>query len=109
MNKDDYLKRFGCKINAFYTQMRDYNKKDQALNQAIEAFMEAGLCLQAVTRSELEQVIAREHLAVFGMDRSERTRQEQVRATESGDYDGFDSPTWLRLGIPPFTHSGKKS
>lgn len=91
-----YLRRFREKLSAFYLKVRDYEVTDPVLAKDVEAFMEAGLCLSAVSKSELEQVIAQEHQSVFGMGLRERSLAAKQYALEKGDFSFFDLPTWRR-------------
>lgn len=96
LNNQQYLQLFRVRLNEFYLQIRDYDNKDFAMAQGIEAYMEAGLALNAVTKSQLESAIADEHASVFGMSRLERSQEVKQEAMEIGDYAFFDTPTYQR-------------
>jgi ABC-type polysaccharide/polyol phosphate transport system ATPase subunit len=91
-NNQQYLQLFRVRLNEFYLQIRDYDNKDVAMAQG----MEAGLVLSAVTKSQLESLIADEHASVFGMSRLERSQEVKQEAMEVGDYAFFDTPTYQR-------------
>lgn len=95
-SKDKYLQRFKVRLNEFYLQIRDYDNKDVAMAQGIEAYMEAGLALGAVSTTELEMRIATEHVSVFGVSRQERLQEAKTEALGNGDYAFFDTPAFQR-------------
>jgi hypothetical protein len=94
--KQKYLQGFRDRLSELYLQIRDYDNRDVAMCQGIEAFMEAGILSGVVNHSELQSVIADEHMSVFGMTRQERLQMLREEALGKGDYAFFDTPTWQR-------------
>lgn len=94
--KDRYMKIFQRKLEEYYLQVRDYDSKPEGDAQAIDAFMEAGLALEAVTKQELEIVIENTHQQIFGLSAQERRNNENRECLERQDYVKFEIPAWTR-------------
>jgi len=61
-------------------------------------FCTAGLEISLVTQKEIQEIINKSHLTVFGESRAARKRRFQTLLSESGetDWDVFDAPTFER-------------
>ena len=90
--KEQYLQQFRTRLNEFYYQQYKYNNRDIAIAQGVLAFIEAGITLGAVTRSELEAVIDERHMEVFGVSRQERLQNARGKFLEVEELAFFDTP-----------------
>lgn len=97
--KEGYISVLEQRLNRFYISIRDYGKTDAEVSSGIEAFMEAGLLLGAVTRAELDSLIELQHKTVFGMSLGERQQSEKLEAHAQGNYVSFDTPAWQRQKV----------
>lgn len=94
--KGRYISVLEQRLSHFYISIRDYGKTDIEARSGIEAFMEAGLLLGAVTRAELDSSIDLQHRTVFGMSLGERQQSEKLEANAQGNYVSFDISAWQR-------------
>lgn len=64
----------------------------------VAGFADAGLTLSLVTSEEIQQVIDKAHVTVYGEDRIARQeRLEQSAYGSDADWSVFDEPTYERL------------
>ena len=64
-----------------------------ALKHKIDGYIEAGLTLNALRKSELQDLIDREHMAAFGMTRKQRRISKKLgKKEEVRDWSAFDRP-----------------
>ena len=105
----DFLRELKTLTNELYS-LGDFTSSDpdRALLEAkLEGFIEAGLLIEVVKRSEMQQVIDDCHLSVFGesrTDRRERLSTENAalgrvgdKDSEIPDWDLYDSPAIERV------------
>ena len=71
-----------------------YRKK---LESKVDGFIAAGILIDLVSKRELQKIIDEEHMAAFGMTRTER--REKLKFQSKGaevDWDIYDIPTIQR-------------
>ena len=70
-------------------------KKSRSL---LYGFCDAGLTISLVHREDIQRVIDKAHIRVFGEERLVRKKRLKPLKQESGepDWDAFDSPTYER-------------
>jgi hypothetical protein len=65
-----------------------------ALKYKVDGYIEAGLTLNAISKSELQDLIDQKHMAVFGMTRKQRRIENKLgKKEELRDWSAFDRPT----------------
>lgn len=81
----------------FQTSKAGRDNSEQRLRA--QGFIHAGELLELCTRQQVQQLMERVHLEVFGIHISERQPAEARRrqqALQLGDYDYFDEPVFIR-------------
>ena len=71
-----------------------YRKK---LESKVDGFIAAGILIDLISKQELQKIIDEEHMAAFGMTRTER--REKLKFQSKGaevDWDIYDIPTIQR-------------
>ena len=81
--------------------MNDFDR--QILEAKLNGFIDAGLLLEAVSRTDMQEEIDNCHLRAFGESRSDRrqrlaeTANEEVTEGSTADWEKFDSPAFERV------------
>ncbi len=75
-------------------------KDNSAQRLRTQGFIHAGELLQICSRQQVQQLMEKVHLEVFGVSISERKPSEAAKrqqALKHGDYDYFEEPAFVRL------------
>ena len=75
-------------------------KDNSELRLRAQGFIHAGELLEICSRHDVQQLMEKIHIEVFGISIAERKPSEQARrqqALKLGDYDYFDEPAMVRL------------
>ena len=67
----------------------------------MSGFCDSGTTISLVTQEDIQRVIDKAHMRVFGEERLARKERLKPLEDESGepDWDAFDSPTFERKGL----------
>ena len=98
LRRDIYIESLRKRLRHFYTFGESHPSEKGAISAKLDGFLEAGTLLQICSKEELQQLIDTEHLAIFGISRSERSkRREEEGLLEDADWSGYDAPASERL------------
>ncbi len=89
MNLEVYKNRLQNLLETNYELIKNAKQRKRS-DLKVEGFMEAGLCLGVVTKSELQDVVDAAHIKVFGVPFNEKIRPKNI------DDGLLDIPTWIR-------------
>lgn len=81
----------------FQTSKAGNDNSEQRLRT--QGFIHAGELLQLCSRTQVQQLMEKTHLEVFGLSISDRKPSEAVKrqlALKHGDYDYFEEPAFVR-------------
>ena len=103
--KADFLRELRRLTTELY-ELGDFTVNDfdrQILEAKLNGFIDAGLLLEAVSRTDMQEEIDNCHLRVFGESRSDRRKRSDKTASEDAtedtatDWEKFDSPAFERV------------
>jgi len=97
--KQKYLRAFAQRLLAFYSDTDLAGKADEKARYGIEVFIEAGIVSDLITKEELQPIIDRHHMDVFGRTIEQQRQHRGLEAAAEGDYSEFDRPAWERQGV----------
>ena len=92
-NKIKFSEGLRALLTEYYGHAEKESLEITALKHKIGGYIEAGLTLNALSKGELQDLIDREHLAVFGMTRKQRRIEKKLGKKEKvKDWSAFDRP-----------------
>ena len=110
--KADFLRRLRELARELY-ELGDFTCEDEKrvnLSSRIEGFAEAGSVIELVTRTEIQMVIDKAHLEVFGEERdARRTRILKERAVKGSSENTPNDVNWDVYDSPAKDRKGEKS
>ncbi len=104
INKQEYLDTFIDKLIAVYQQIHDHGDASTYDKGIVQGIMIAGRTMNIVQKEELQDIINKERINMFG---STRVPSIKKRARKPIDYakdytentTDYDDPAFIRLGI----------
>jgi hypothetical protein len=80
-------------LSEYYGRVEEESAEITALKNKIDGYIQAGLTLNALSKSELQDLIDQEHMAAFGMTRKQRRIEKKLgKKEEVRDWSAFDRP-----------------
>lgn len=99
MNKDTFITEVEKRLSLIFKSARDGYKPSLTDKNRLEGFIQAGVFLGVVEKSEMAELMERIHFAVFGKSIADRKAERSTLwSDETFDYSQFDSPTFERKG-----------
>ena len=97
MNKFEFLKHVEKQLSEVFKQVQIGNRPDKQKYRT-EGFMQAGRVLGIVNELELNELMEKVHIDVFGMTIKEREKKklEMQKQLEESDFAELDIPTFVR-------------
>ena len=97
MNKSTFLREVETRLSRLFSASRAGQKIAPVDRHRLEGFMQAGVFLGLVNRSELSGLMENTHLRIFGQTIAERRATDAMSwSDERIDYSGYDSPSYTR-------------
>ena len=96
-NREQYIREVENRLSTMFRASRDGYESPPADKHRLQGFIQAGTFLGLTTREEMQSLMARIHLDVFGKTIAERKSEKGVSwMSENVDYGKYDQPTYER-------------
>lgn len=99
MNQDKYFELLDKNLRQMFMGIKQRIKPIPGRRHHWEGFMHAGVVMGLISKDELEARMEGIHHEVFGMSIQQRLQSKAYPAMDEPDYDGYDSPTYVRQGL----------
>ena len=97
--RNHYLTRLSELLQQIYRRRPSSSSKTSNAHERLSGFIEAALISRAVSSSDIETVVDREHVMAYGLSVEARNeiQQQILSACEDHDWSPFEEPTFRRL------------
>ena len=96
-SREDYLGEVETRLARMFRASKDGHKASPVERHRLEGFIQAGSFLGLASKSELQSLMERVHLDVFGKSIEERqSDQSALWNSETKDYSEYEAPAYER-------------